>query len=456
MNPDASSSIPSLSLTQITSLAPNIKTLERAQKLADPQRFIEPGYHEHVIWATVLGHSSYTVWIDLHDRPAYACSCPVRQMPCKHALALLILLSSIPQLFAAATMPTECQHWIQRRRARASHQIKKSSIKDVAAQQKRIQEREQKIAQGLAELQQFLEDAVRIGLATLAHRDDLWDKIQRRLIDAQAQGIANRLNWIRNQIGHSNDWATHVIPAFTQLHLLIAAYHHQQHLPPAMADDIRELVGWHKQRETILARKPVAGSWLVLSTDTRYESGFYQQHIWLYNCHHQQFAVIRNFAHEHNQAILEFNYQPGTLISAQAYFYSDYQPLRAIVHCTNTEQARPLSDWTTLEADLVNDFTSAIRQFHLQRTHWPFLIEYPFLIRDARLVMKQNQLAISDAHHQLLPVAHNLAWQWHLLLHTGPDPVWMFITYDGHYATPRAIRNWQQHWISLAEQPMTP
>jgi putative SWIM zinc finger domain protein len=81
--------------SRILAMAPNASAISNAKKLCDKGAFLK-------LWRSVddtlymgeckgSGKSNYTVSVDFIDEenPVTRCTCPSRQFPCKHGLALL-------------------------------------------------------------------------------------------------------------------------------------------------------------------------------------------------------------------------------------------------------------------------------------------------------------------------------------------------------------------------------
>ena len=74
---------------------------------------------------------------------------------------------------------------------------------------------------GLVELDRWLEDRVRIGLADPSiARFATWDEVARRLTDARAGALANRVRRLAGRVGAEPEWHAHVLAEIGILHLL--------------------------------------------------------------------------------------------------------------------------------------------------------------------------------------------------------------------------------------------
>ena len=115
---------------------------------------------------------------------------------------------------------------------------------DKEAQARRIEKRESRIGDGLAQLETWLADIVADGLAaTRAQGDAFWEKMAARLVDAQAPGLARRvreLSWA----AASREWQTELLAGIARLQLLIDGYRALDRLAAPLAAEVRSLTGW--------------------------------------------------------------------------------------------------------------------------------------------------------------------------------------------------------------------
>lgn len=439
-----------LTVEQATALAPNANTLKRAQKLAKPASFKNAGANERAVWAEVKGSGSdYQSFIDL-EGPAYKCSCPVHKYPCKHGLALLLFAAE--NALPDDNCPEELQSWLNKRDgAKSRKDNNNGEVKDPQAQAKRIQQREEKVRQGIVELEHFLEDAVRMGLGELSKRkDDTWDKIQRRLIDAQAKGLASRIDWMRQQMRYQAQWTEPVFEALLELHLLLQAYKNQDKLPADFAADIREYIGWNRTKDEVLKTETAVEDWLVLNQGIRYESGLYIQSIWLQNIKKNNLALIRNFAVPQSRESLSSGYIAGTVIEAKVDYYSTHFPLRALIERKNAFEQQAVSETTlqSLENKAFSNLEQAIRYARNCQCQNPFLHEIPLFINNLRLVMKNDALALADNTNCLLLLNRDFSQTWALLSLMGTQNACVFLIFDGKTANPWGILQ-QGQWLAL-------
>ncbi|MEI8241233.1 MAG: ribonuclease P protein component, partial [Actinomycetota bacterium] len=178
---------------QVLALAPKPSSLTAAQPLAVASRWVASGCDGRGVWGRCTGTSAepYDCVID-HVGVAFRCTCPSRSTPCKHALALLLLWvrGSVAE---ADTPPGFASSWLAGRVAEVVEPTAVSPVVDSpsppradtpadasgpaagptpAPEQQPFpptrdgrDDRVARMSAGLAELDRWLDDRLRTGLA---------------------------------------------------------------------------------------------------------------------------------------------------------------------------------------------------------------------------------------------------------------------------------------------------
>jgi len=177
------------SAEQVLALAPDAGGAAAGRKLGSPAPWSGTGQAEAdgAVWGLCegSGRSPYRTVVDLGG-PAYKCSCPSRKFPCKHALGLLLLWSD--GQVGPAEAPEWVHAWLQTRVAKAAAPAAPRSP-DADAARGRADRRADRVAGGIDELDRWLADNVRTGLATVpggGYRH--FESVAARMVDAQAPG----------------------------------------------------------------------------------------------------------------------------------------------------------------------------------------------------------------------------------------------------------------------------
>ena len=98
--------------------------------------------------------------------------------------------------------------------------------------------------EGLTQLDRWLEDRMRTGLADPAlARYDTWDGLAARLVDARAGALANRVRRLAGLVGTGPDWHADVLAELGLLHLIAQAGRRVPDLPGPLADAVAAASG---------------------------------------------------------------------------------------------------------------------------------------------------------------------------------------------------------------------
>ena len=85
----------------------------------------------------------------------------------------------------------------------------------------------------------------------------------KRMIDAQAPGLASRLRGLRDLSSRSLGWETPFLHALGNLHLLLHSWSNRDTLDAHLKAEIEQLIGLSVSKEVVLATKPLDDSWFV-------------------------------------------------------------------------------------------------------------------------------------------------------------------------------------------------
>ena len=202
---------------------------------------------------------------------------------------------------------------------------------DPAAAQRRAGQREARVASGLAELDRWLCDQVRQGLAA-SQRSGYrhWDDIAARMVDAQAPGLAERLRALAGVPYSGPGWDGRLLEEYALLRLLATACREQARLPPSLRDTVRSRVGFTvRQADVLASAAPVRDQWHVLARRDLDQDRIRTRRVWLRGRRTGRTALVLSFAALGQP--LDDSLAVGTETDADLAFYPAAVPLRALV-----------------------------------------------------------------------------------------------------------------------------
>jgi SWIM zinc finger len=378
------------SADSVLDLASDESSRRSATGLGRPAPWSGTGVAGDVLWGLCAGSGKkpYQTIVDLRG-PAYKCSCPSRKFPCKHALGLLLNWAngSVPEESAAADF---ARAWLDDRRARAEKAetpfartvpadsplaIDSVTVKDAAAAARRAQQRGQRVASGLAELQSWLKDQVSVGLSAAPVETN---GIAARMVDAQAPGVAAALRELSAVPASGEGWPGRLLAEYAQLHLLARAHERLDTLPPDLAATVRSRVGYPTSRKDVLTRPAVTDHWAVLGVRDLVAGTVPGRRLWLRGRDSGQWAMLLTFGapggvggwQDPDTARL----RPGTELHASLHYYPGQPPIRAAV---GERHAQPVP---VRRPDAVGDADALLVEYATALEQDPWLTVWPALL----------------------------------------------------------------------------
>ncbi|MEM7738544.1 MAG: SWIM zinc finger family protein [Deinococcota bacterium] len=425
----------------VLALAPDSSSIKAAKKLLNMSKWSNIGASERAIWGECQGSGKkpYLTRIDLEDGPAFKCSCPSRKFPCKHGLALFLLRLEHPSSFNNSDAPDWVSEWLEDRTKRAQTQTKKAETKakqeaDPAAAAKRAEQRAAKVQAGLQELELWLHDLLRQGLANIQGRPySFWDEIASRLVDAQASGLANRLRALGSlaaygdrSLAYNNTDA--LLERLGQLHLLLEGYKRLDTLNPDLQADVKSLIGWTQDQKEVLKQDGVTDRWQVLGQMTSYESNLRTQRSWLRGEQSGEWGLVLEFSFGGKP--FEYNLVPNTVFEGELVFFAGNAPKRALI-----KERQAVVALSELNAQ--DDILSATEGYANALACQPWLERYPMLLARVQPVPDPERWYVTDSTHRL-PLVSRSKRIWSLLALSGGHAIDLFGEWSGRSLVPLA------------------
>jgi hypothetical protein len=362
----------------VLSLAPDASAQRAARALAADKGWCEAGLSADdelppTVWGLCQGSGAqpYQTCVDLTE-PAYRCTCPSRKFPCKHTLAMLLRWAAGAVPLAPA--PGWVREWQAERAERVSRAVARQEVArnggegtGRAASEKSATRRAERVAAGLEELDRWLADQVRGGLAGAARLGPgHWDAMGARLIDAQAPGAA-RL--VRNLGDYAGD-PERLLAELGLLRLLTSGFARLDSLPPELAATLRLRVGLRIAAEEVLAGPAVRDRWQVLGSRDELEDNLMVRRVWLRGAATGRAALVLSFAGPGQVFITDL--VPGTELDADLCFYPDN--LRVLI----SQRHAPAAPMTGVGAAL--PVAEAMREHARALAADPWLERWPIVV----------------------------------------------------------------------------
>ncbi len=413
---------------QVRSIAPDPGAARAGEGLANRRTWSATGRNDRAAWGLCQGSgaSPYQTIVDFAG-PAFKCSCPSRKFPCKHALGLLFLLAADASVFPAADPPGWATEWLASREQRAERVEARAATRDTepdpAARAKRIQARERKVDAGLSDLDRWLRDLVRRGLAAAKSEGyAFWDQAGARLVDAQAASLGREVRTLGAVANSGPGWADSSLERVARLHLIVEAYRRLETLPEDLRADVRSLVGWTVKEDELPPDGAVADRWLVLGRTVYADDRLTTARTWLMGEASNRYALHLAFgAGGANPPPLAM---PGSSFRGELVYYPSATPLRVAVG--NVGEPGPVV--TSLPG--ASTIAAAADSFAALLARNPFLAAWPVALADVVPIGRDSEMMLRDASAATVRAEPD-AIAARLLALAGGHPVTVFGMWSG-------------------------
>ncbi|WP_437206366.1 SWIM zinc finger family protein [Planctomicrobium sp. SH664] len=422
-----------LTLEQVAQLAPDEQVLTSARQLLAVRYWSSLGQNLQALWGLCQGSAVYQVTVDLQQF-AYRCNCPSRKRPCRHVIGLLLLASLTPELLPSGDGPAWVNDWLEQRAARRDKASRASETReektvDTAARQKRVDQRIGRVRGGVDQLKLWLSDLVRQGLGRPEVRQaEFWENQARRLVDAQAPGLAGRLRSLSEIPSSGGDWPERLLAELGRLILLLHAFDRLEDLEPPLQAEVRQLIGWTvSQQELEQTGEPVSDRWFVLGQRVTDDDRVQTQRSWLLGLESQRTALLLQFA-PGSQPFPEF-IEPGTVQPAVMIYYPGTSRQRVRLQ-QRLGDSQPLSEdlpGQQLIADWLDLYAEG-----LARTPW--LNSQGGVLKGVQLSQRGDRWFVRDSAGDSLPLGVREPWE--LLAESGGAPFDLMAEWNGDQLLP--------------------
>lgn len=408
---------------QITQLAPDAASVKAGKGLANKSKWPLLGYSERAIWGHCQGSGKtpYQTVVDVTNI-AFKCSCPSHKFPCKHGLGLLYLYASHADSFQASEEPDWVTAWLSKREEKAEKKEQKAKSEtpvDEAAQAKRQAMRHQKVLNGIDDLQIWMKDLLRNGLLNVPERAfSLFENIARRMVDAQATGLAGRLRAIQEINFYTDSWKYELTDQLSKLYLLTESYKNIEHLSDEWKTEIRTQIGYPQAKEDVLAGEAITDRWMVLHKRSRKLNELNTETFWLYGMRTGKSAVYLNFIMP--GTLPEYNLVPGSSFDGELCFYQGINPLRTLIKSFNLSTETFIPSFCANLADASQRYREAIQCN-------PLAEEVPILAENLKLAASGKAFFLRDTNGKSIPVQMSETTRIDLLAVTGGQPFAAFL-----------------------------
>jgi len=392
--------------------APDSATADRAKKLTTTKSWRGLARNPSVVWGECKsnGLTYYKVAFQKKTQ-TFKCNCASRKYPCKHAVALSILVTDQLDVFTVkADLPEWIAEWVEKGAPAAKEQTTEQAKANAENRQKNFSKRLDRMVAGLAELENWLLDTLRQGIAALEQQPfSYWVAISARIHDAQLSAIGKRIKNIPVLIGSDEDWPAKVLSELTAYYLLIRGLRKMEELPLNIQQDLLSVAGVSTKKEELFKYgQTVKDTWMILGQIEGVEEKLNFRRTWVLGFETKRYGLVLDYAFGRHPYTA--NYRKGNVFVGQVVFYPSNAPLRIAV-----------------KEKLVLD------------RKVPWQIAFPCSLEALTPIIEKDQLIVLDKDRQIIPVFQNEKVKWKILAASGGLAVNIFGEWSGEKLLPLSL-----------------
>ena len=432
---------------KILELAPDAATASRGRQLASAYKWRGLGANPAYIWGECRGRglTYYRVQADLEGQ-AYHCACPSKKKPCKHILGLLLILANDSEAFRIQEeVPDWVERWIERReKAGEVLSLEEAALREkqrAMAKDRNRDQRLERMAEGLRDLENWLLDMLRQGLAASDQQGgSFWQAFSTRMTDMQLRGISRRIRALPELKGKDLDWPSRILMGLADIYLVARGFEQLENLPAPLQQELLSIAGINSRKDDLLQQAGLIDEWAVVGQTEKEEENLKMRRVWLYGRSSRRKALILDYVHHS----MDFDDQwvSGTIVPAELVFYPSAYPLRALSRRrkASEEELSRLKGYETLK-ELKEAYSAALSDN-------PWVMDFPCVLNQLTPVVKDKQVVLLDTeqHYISLPADASSAWQ--LLALSGGHPIDVFGEWSGTEFFPLSTLS-ENRFISL-------
>ncbi len=418
------------SKNDILALAPDPITRRFAYSFARPNQWVELEGNENILWGKCRTQkSSYNCRISFKPQKFY-CSCK-NKLPCRHLLGLLfIYLQQSDSFRITYDLPQEIQAWLKDEQV-----ITKKTVdpeREALNRQIRLknwEKRMEMMAAGLDDLEIWLQDVIRQGLAELEQQTpEFWTGIAARMVDAKLGSIARRLRLLPELITTRNNWHEEVLQVLGEIYLLLKGFRQMEKLPDPLQKELLNLAGVNQKKEELLKEEAISDQWLITGIVETQEEQLRLRRTWLLGRKTKQWALVLDYVW--GQMDFPTSWKMGQLLAAEVIYYQAAYPLRVLIkkHQVVEHSIKQLSAYPNHTA-FFSVYAKAIAAN-------PWLRDFPYCVKSVIPILENGQLYLQDEDNFLLPISCNETLKWQLLALSGGFPIRIFGEWTGEALSP--------------------
>lgn len=409
--------------------APDKNAFNRAKKQATTGLWRDLQSNGKITWGNSKssGASYYKTCFEQKkaEKLKFYCNCPSRKKPCKHSLALALLLQDQSGAFRITELIPD---WVKegltqkKYQATAAELVEQEKSKAINKEKNRTQRLEMMRA-GVQQLDLWLEDILQQGLArTEEQGSKIWEQLAARLTDAKLRGLGNRVLKIASFDNSPNKYEE-ILSELSSIYLLGKGLQNAAKLPQSLTEDVLTNCGINYKREDLIEQTTVKDTWLVVGQkEHTADERLYERRTWLYGEKTKRTGLFLDFAFQTEKYKEEW--QVGHIYEAEMIFHPSAYPIR--MFAKNHHRVDVPIEWKGYA-----DMDSFSLHYAQKLSANPWINRFPVFVKDVRPLLNGDKLCIIDKNKKQIPIKINEDATWKLIALSGGHPINVFGEWDG-------------------------
>ena len=403
----------------------------RAALLAQPAFFPQRFIHDNFVFARTAGDGQpgHGTGIDLPGRRLF-CSCPLHPKPCLHALALHLLYEREGEKIfePVAELPEWAALLLSGAPAgRLQQALSTPAAKAEKDRQQRRFERLERAAHGFGDLEAWLLDTARRGLATVVSENpQWWEGIAARMADASMGGMSRTLRLLGQIPASAPDWAEQTAAVLSDCYLAVRAFQKRDTLPEALLYDLQNFIGITLRKDDVLAGgEQLHDVWAVLGQwEGPLENDLSARRTWLLGAESGRFALLLDFSFAGDSFPPALG--PGNIWQGGLAFYPSAFPQRALAAGELIPVPKKVEKMPGFA-----DFDAFARAYADALSVQPWLQVFPAVFNEVVPRWQDEGFWMTDRQQKSLRLSASGNEGWKLVALSGGHPVSVFGEWDG-------------------------
>lgn len=283
---------------------------------------------------------------------------------------------------------------------------------------------------GAEDLEQWIFDLIRQGLAVLDGETTLWSDISARMVDAKLGGLAHKLRYLEQM--NTDDWPEKVLEEFGRLYLLTQGFKNFEKMPEDLQTQMQLVGGLTVRKKDLIEEDGISDDWLVLGNwqGVNVDQAAYRK-IWMQGKAIQEMAMLMEY--DYTGAGFEGAFKIGETVKAEVVYYPGAYPLRVAIKHRHPPE-RSLAQVVTYAdvEDMQKEYAAALSQN-------PWLMAFPCALQNVIPLHHAAQFYLVDKNKCKIELETKDEAAWSLLSMSGGKPVVVFGEWKGDRLFPLSV-----------------